>query len=374
MLYTALAELFLFSGRCTEELGAAERAAQVARLVGDDRSLARAEYLRGQALSLVGRVEEALIVTETAIRLAEGVRDYGCLAEAFGWVALIYEERGEFEQCKRYAERALVAAQQLGAPAIIADMTIRLGASAFFNGDWAQARHSYEQVQTIHRQIGIAPTSCAYADLLLNLGRLRLAEGDWEAASRYLEESRTIFEPQAKRMGLRAVQSLLAERDVLAGQPEAARARLLPLLDRWGVEEWIVTTHVLPALAWTCLEQGDTNQGAKLVAHAIRRARAQTYRLGLVEALRVQAMLALRQGHRDEAECALEEGLALTRSMPYPRGEGRLLQVSGELHVQQGELEAARERLEAALAIFGRLGARKDAERAQQAIADLLQP
>jgi tetratricopeptide (TPR) repeat protein len=306
--------------------------------------------------------------------LAEGGRDYGWLAEAFGWVALIYEERGEFEQCKRYAERALVAAQQLGAPAIIADMTIRLGASAFFNGDWAQARHYYEQVQTIHRQIGIAPTSCAYADLLLNLGRLRLAEGDWEAASRYLEESRTIFEPQAKRMGLRAVQSLLAERDVLAGQPEAARARLLPLLDRWGVEEWIVTTHVLPALAWTCLEQGNTNQGAKLVADAIRRARAQNYRLGLVEALRVQAMLALRQGHWDEAECALEEGLALSRSIPYPRGEGRLLQVSGELHVQQGELEAARERLEAALAIFGRLGARKDAERAQQAIAELLQP
>ena len=135
-----------------------------------------------------------------------------------------------------------------------------------------------------------------------------------------------------------------------------------------------MTTYVLPALAWAYLELGDTDQGAQLVADAIRRARAHNYRLRLAEALRVQAMLALGQGRWEEAERALEEGLALTRSMPYPRGEGRLLQVYGEMHAQKGEPEPARERLEAALAIFDRLGARKDAEWTQQAITDLLQP
>jgi tetratricopeptide (TPR) repeat protein len=159
--------------------------------------------------------------------------------------------------------------------------------------------------------------------------------------------------------------------DILVGHPDVARGRLVPLLDRDGVEEHLVTTSVLPVLAWAYLELGDTDHGAQLVADAIRRARAHHYRLGLAEALRVQALLALRQGRWAEAERALEEGLALTRSMPYPRGEDRLLQVYGASHIQTGQTEMAHERLEAALAVFRRLGACKDAERTQQAIGSL---
>jgi hypothetical protein len=42
------------------------------------------------------------------------------------------------------------------------------------------------------------------------------------------------------------------------------------------------------------------------------------------------------------------------------------------MYLQRGEPEPAREQLEAALAIFRRLGARKDAERVEQAITDVL--
>jgi hypothetical protein len=41
------------------------------------------------------------------------------------------------------------------------------------------------------------------------------------------------------------------------------------------------------------------------------------------------------------------------------------------MHVHKGGMEPARERLEAALAVFRRLGARKDTERAEQALAEL---
>jgi len=70
----------------------------------------------------------------------------------------------------------------------------------------------------------------------------------------------------------------------------------------------------------------------------------------------------------------LEEGLTLAHSMPYPYAEAHLLHVYGAMHAQRGEPEPARERLEAALAIFRRLGARKDAERVEQALADLQSP
>jgi tetratricopeptide (TPR) repeat protein len=130
-----------------------------------------------------------------------------------------------------------------------------------------------------------------------------------------------------------------------------------------------VTTYVLPVLAWAYLELGDTEQAAQVIARALTRASG--YRLTLAGALRVQGLVALRQGHYHSASHALEEGLALARAMPYPHGEGRLLEVCGELHVRQGDTEAARERFIAALAIFRRLGARKDAERAALAIAQL---
>jgi hypothetical protein len=45
--------------------------------------------------------------------------------------------------------------------------------------------------------------------------------------------------------------------------------------------------------------------------------------------------------------------------------------VYGEMHAQNGEPEPARQRLEATQAIFRRLGARKDAERVEQALATL---
>ncbi len=167
------------------------------------------------------------------------------------------------------------------------------------------------------------------------------------------------------------MQSTLAEHEILAGRPAAARDRLLSLLDRSGVEERDVTLYVLPVLAWACLEMGDMDQAGRMITEAIRRARAGRYRLRLVDGLRVQALVMHRAGHLAGAEGVLEEGLALARGIAYPYGEGRLLDVSGRLYLDRGEPMAARDRLKSALAIFRRLGAGKDIERTEQVLATL---
>ena len=130
-------------------------------------------------------------------------------------------------------------------------------------------------------------------------------------------------------------------------------------------------TELLPLLAWVHLELGEVAQAADVVARAIARARRQTQHVSLVNALRVQALVAIRQERWDEAARSLEEALALTRRMGYPYGEARVLHVYGLLHARKGEMDPVRERLEASLAIFRHLGARKDAARTAQAIADL---
>jgi hypothetical protein len=116
---------------------------------------------------------------------------------------------------------------------------------------------------------------------------------------------------------------------------------------------------------------GEVAVADEMVGQAVTRARSQGLRLALVDALWVQAMVATRQGRWEVAERSLEEGLSLAQRMPCPYAEGRLLHVYGQMHVAKGEPGPARERLEAALAIFRRLGARKDAERVEQALTAL---
>jgi uncharacterized protein HemY len=240
----------------------------------------------------------------------------------------------------------------------------RLAAQAFFSGAWSEAHACMQRVQELPDR---SSSEDAYA--LIELGRLALVEGAWEQATRYLAECCALLR-SGGHVYLTAA-SLLAECEVLEGRPKAALARLLPLVggeDMWGR---VVTLNVLPVLAWAYLELGDTDEATRTIEEALRQQRAGQYWFGLVDTLRVQALITLRQGDLATAERALEEGLALARPMPYPYGEGRLLVVYGPLHLHRGELAPARERLEAAHAIFELLGAHKDVERTEHLLAAL---
>src|SRR5262249_15446347 len=155
----------------------------------------------------------------------------------------------------------------------------------FMSGDWSRAREDIERaVAMIHP--GGAGASWFSPYPLHELGRLCLAEGEWAAAASYLEEVRAIAERGKDLQGLRWASTLLAELDVLAGRPDAARARLLPLRDRPGLEEADVT-RFLPVLAWAHLGAGDVGHAADVVAQAIARMRPENVRTYLVDALRV---------------------------------------------------------------------------------------
>src|SRR5262249_16414390 len=151
-------------------------------------------------------------------------------------------------------------------------------------------------------------------------------------------------------MALRWTQMTLAERDLLDGHAEGARARLEPLLDQGSHQETDVT-RFLPFLAWAYLELHEEAQAAITVQQPIARARAQRMRPALSDGLRIHALLSLRQQRWDEAQADLEEALALCQSMPYPWAQAKALYVYGQLHQANGEPKQARERWQAALEI-----------------------
>jgi len=366
-LYEALASLFFVGGRYDEQLAAAMHATELAVALGDDKLLLQAELGRAVALTMTERNVEALQVFAEAARLAETLGDPDGLSRALGNMAAIYTNAGELDKAASYVARALDAIEQVGDPVRVVRLTCTRGIVAFFAGDWRGARADFEAALTTSRQVGM---SSGYAYPLFYLGYLCIGEGAWDEAIRYLDESIGVATEMGDLQVLRWARAGRAWCDIQGGRPAPARDNLTALLDSSGRDGQGIS-WVLLFLAWAYLDLGDGERAADTATRAVAHARVEHDQLSLVDALWIQAMVATRQARWIDAERFLEEALALARPMPYRYAEGRLLHLSGLLCLDRGEPRPARERLEAALAIFRRLGARQDIERAEQVLDEV---
>jgi tetratricopeptide (TPR) repeat protein len=311
---------------------------------------------------------------EQAAAHAEAAGALDVLSLALTWLGALYISRGEAAPAREYLDRALEVAERLDDPnRILFALQVR-GKLAALSGDPSQARAAWERAALIARRFGLAES---LVDCLRTVGHTYLYEGRWEEAERYLDESLALAEQSGHRAYLPLIQSTWAERDLLAGQPERAYARLAPLLDVTPADAATETGQFADWLrvrvAWAQLERSEVAQAAELVAATLRRIREHHEPEQMLYALRVQAMVLVRQGHWAAAADALAEGLALAQApgFPYPFFEACFLHVWGQMHLNRGEPTAARERLEAALAIFQRLGVHPVVARVEQDLATL---
>jgi tetratricopeptide (TPR) repeat protein/transcriptional regulator with XRE-family HTH domain len=368
-LYAAHSDLFYMLGRLHESLAAAAEAERIARLVGDDYQLAYALACRGVALLMLGQSAEAIRALSAATVVAEAAGAPFMMASSSWPLSSAHLELGSFALARDAAERVLQLAERHGFPSWAALGLVRRGSSAFLAGEWATARKDFEQAIAIGRGIGpfwgsfFAP---------LSLGLLCLAEGSVSEASEHLQECEQLLHSGRHVPGRLRITCALAERDLRAGHPEQAQARLATLLaPDTPQEEDATALHLL--MAWALHDLGELDEAAEVAARAVARARETGRLVLLVDALRVAALVAVRQRCWGEVEGACREGLSLARRLGYPYGEARLLHLSGALCAQIGQPEAAREHLDAALALFRGLGARRDSLLVEQLLATLSQ-
>jgi len=263
-------------------------------------------------------------------------------------------------------------AEDLGSDLLTRVAKLRRALLCLYEGDWTQAHADLDWATSLDEQVE-SPWIFAYP--VFALGTLCFFEGEWERAAQYLRKSITM----ATRAGVRDMRALrwawiwLAELALREGRSEGireARDQLAALHDRSSQQELDVTA-LLPRLAWTHLELGDTDRAATMATESVERARVQGHRVVLVDALWVRGMVATRRQHWEEATQALEEGLALAHGMPYPYAEACMLETDGLMRRARGENEAACRQLAKALEIFERLGARKDIARVERELARL---
>jgi tetratricopeptide (TPR) repeat protein/transcriptional regulator with XRE-family HTH domain len=366
-LEVALARLYLLHGQSAEALAAAERAAALARSVQDERLEVRAQEGQGLALMFLGRLPEALALEQGVAERAEALGDLETLCDAEGALGLAHAFSGRFDQSRTHLERSLEIAQQMGDPAEIAYSLLCLGWLLVYVGDWAQARAALESAVEHGRQSGL---SWQFAMATSFLARLCMAEGAWEETTDLLERGQAVDPERLMTDSHWIVECTLAERDLVLGRAGMGAQRLLALLEQPG-SSTVHTVSALLLLARAHLAQDEWTAAGEVATRALAQAQATHDRVDLVDALWIQAEVAITQADWDQAMDRLEQGLLLARGLSHPYAEGRLLQSYGVMQARRGEQVAARERLEAAQAIFRRLGARPAAERTEDALADL---
>jgi tetratricopeptide (TPR) repeat protein/transcriptional regulator with XRE-family HTH domain len=374
-----IAQCSLSLGRLPDALSAADRALAFARAAGDAVREAAAQVRRGlvlwdgRALDGEERLDEALAAFIEAGQLAQAAGDLHLLFKAHTNSADIQSLRGAIEEAIQLYASMLPVAEQWGAPAELAYVHTGFGATLVVAGRWVEARMHFEAVQVLAATV---PPSYQTAYGAIHYAWLSHLQGRPEAPG--LIDQALALAAQFNHIAdlpLYLVQAL-AETDLLAGRDEAARIRVESLLAADGAlfmyGSHAVKAALIPMQAWAAAERGDMRQADLLVRGEIERARRVGYRPALADALRIRALLAVRQGRSQEAEAALEESLSLCRAMPYPYAEAKALYVYGQLYAARDEPERARERFAQALAILNRLGERLYAEQIERALAESL--
>jgi class 3 adenylate cyclase/tetratricopeptide (TPR) repeat protein len=356
-LWAALARLYLASGPKQEQLEAAERAVELARVLPEtdqaNRILIGAEITRADALWYLGQQEETLRVMEDLIPRAEAAGDLDSLARALRNAALYSWQRGELEQDRSYHERMLELAERRGDRSNLVLALLALSQNAFLLGDWRLARayldRTEESIRALHGpRLSLWPYAAR--------AWLELREGDTEAAGRLASEAISLAEDLDIPVYARSMYTLLAERalgtigdDVM--EQEAGRealALLEPLADTPQADDDI---GYMRTLAWAHLAAGDGDEAVAFADAALREARASRSQPDLVEALAIHGMVLARQGRYEEAEWDFAEAVSLARGMSFPFGEARALEEWGRMEAARGHADLAREKLDRASTI-----------------------
>lgn len=333
-------------------LALANQAADMARRVGDDRTLGEAEVLRALGLRSLGTVEEARGALACAISHAEALGDPNLLYLALTIGAETSFLFGEFERARTEFEHAMERTRPMGNQVWAMSLHCYLSWTSFVLGEWPSARRHAEWADGL-----VQAGEVQYDEALpsVHLGELLLAEGRWDEAEVYLERVDRRGRDGGGRAWLGLARPLLAELAIFRGRPERAVELLEPLVFDPNVDPEF--RPLRPQVVWAYLEAGQVGCAEELAAAGLIRARRPSARWVASGYHRVHGQVLARTGRLEEARAALHEAATLARNLPYPHEEGRALYEMGNVLADLGDEAAAQDHLLRARAIFQRLGA-----------------
>jgi tetratricopeptide (TPR) repeat protein len=315
--------------------------------------------LVADVLIQLGRVKEARDALAAVIPVAGAEDDLNSLTHSVHDLASVSLLLGQTQDAVDYIDRALALHRRRGSPEMIAAGHLLRRLVGLYRGTWQEARADFIEGLTLLHGL---PPSWQTVPGLVWMGQLEGAEGHWEAATRWVDEAMATGD--GTHVALLTAHQALAERDLIAGRPEAARSRLEPVAHGQS----LYSALALPTLAEAHLLCGVAAEAESSLASLLSGPWAEIPLLS-IEAMRVKGMVLGRRGRVAEAQATWSEAIVLAHQMPYPYSEARTLYAWGQMLLDRGDVGSARERLGDALLIFRRLGAKPCAEAVARQLA-----
>ena len=362
------------------------------------------KMLLARACVLTGDQDEATRILLAALAVAEQSADPVSLVKIYYGLCMVNQMSGKVKQMIEFSEKCLAAAELAGDPDLIKlacsakgnalvaiceweeakewyreDMEIRgepedgkdiamafgnLGRAHMYLGEWSAAADCFERSLARAREIG-----CEYS-LGLSLGNsalLHVRMGALDEAVRRFREAVARAGTATDDCGLASTLSDFGELEHLRGNDQAALelfARSEELMEQSGAIDDLPELHRRKAESLAAL--GHRDDAETLVTAARNAAEEMGNRLEAANCLRVLGELA---ADSDEAVRLLEDAIERLRALGAPYELNQTLQVVGRVLLGAGLRDAAVERLTEARDGFKRLGARRDARRAQEELA-----
>lgn len=330
----------------------AELAIAKGKKSGESLIVAQGLLLQGDALLLLARPAEALVVVDQARELFAAAGHHLAVAMALAHRGVALHELSDLDGAERAYSEALAIAERLGSSQWTAGQKANLGLLWQSRGDLPRARALLEEAHALYIRMGDRVLQ-ARADL--SIGEILHVQGDLAAAQPRFEQAldlarqtgnRTDEGRAASRLGM-----VLAERGRLREARqlhEEAFARLRQMGDENRAASALAeSARVLGSL-------GDLPLARRRVERALAAKRQSGDRIGTAEVLDTLAELADLQGDLATLRKAADQQLRIGRETGTPIAAARALRRLGRAALASGDPDAARRALVSALETAGK--------------------
>ncbi|HEV2863971.1 MAG TPA: toll/interleukin-1 receptor domain-containing protein [Pyrinomonadaceae bacterium] len=296
------------------------KAAELSSALGDVMGLAVIAYVVAAPttgmLSVRGYWDEAVRLSEQAVRGARLLSEDKYLSELTHNLAVMYGWRGEPEKARRLYEESMEITRRRGDRSGLAATLHEQGRHAHDRGQLEEARRLYNESFEINKELGNRRDLAA---TLHQLGRLAQDEGDFDEARRLYAESAEAHKAAGNERGVAMTTSQLGILLWMQGRAEESQAKHEESLalrrklgDRSGVS---IDLHQLGILAQ---QRGDTAEARRLYDESLEIKKALGDRPNAAATLHQLGMLAEAEGDRAEAVRLFREAITIFESLGSP--------------------------------------------------------
>jgi class 3 adenylate cyclase/tetratricopeptide (TPR) repeat protein len=302
-----------------------------------------------------GRPKDAIRWCRRAITEAEAAGDRDALAHAYAILSWAYASTGDPES-GRYSLMALQIYEELGNLGRQALVLNYLGAFAYFDGKWEEARDYYERGRAARERTGDA-VGAAYGTI--NIGEILSDQGHLGEAETLFRAALRVWRAAGYRAGVADALSQMGRAAARSGRFEEALALLSEarsMHEDVGSRAWVLEDD--SRIAECHLLNGDFRNALSLAYSALAGASgAEGVGVQIPMLHRIRGLALMGLGEHASARGAFEESLRLGRSRGAEFEVALTLQALADVLRLQGTPEADAGPLEMeSRSVLGRLG------------------